>query len=223
MSFKTLSSLVLDVHAKLRLVPGTAVQVYNEDYTAQLLRETYYSLAREPEFWWPQFMSWSTITPDGTTGKPTTSFNTTDVPWKVRHEDIRCVIPVSDHRPLAVFPRTANPTFVTYTRPYVDFINDPYKLFRILPVTTTESFSVHVRQIEPIVVADDLLLFDDIVLVNRVAWMIATNNGNNPSNGMVFLSDFEAALNRVKLTYSDMPSELDHTSGEYPTNWYEHP
>lgn len=223
MSYKTLEDVVLLVHSKLRLVPGTAVQVYNEDYTGSLVLESYYAIAREPGFWWHQFMDWTTITPDGVTGKPITDFNSSDKPWQIRHEDIRAVFPLNDNRQLSVWSGEYNPSFVAYTRPYVDFIGDGVKLLRILPITSTEQFTVHRRLIPQVETPEDILLIDDDVLSNKVAWRLATGDGSNPSNGMLFLNLFEAAFNRMKSGVGNMPRELDPMSGEYPTNWYQVP
>lgn len=221
--YKSLEDLIQSVHEELRLVPGAAVQVYSEDYTANLIKKHYYALAREPEYWWDQFMDWVDIVPDGTTGKPVTAFNTSDTPWQIRHEDIRAIYPVNSHRRIAKFNSQFNPDLVTYTRAYVEFINDPLKLLRILPKTSTETFRAHVRKIPAITRPGDLVLFDEDAIVNKVAWVVATNNGINPQAAITFLNRFEVAFNRVKSSTTTMPLDLDPSSNEIPTQWYESP
>lgn len=221
--YKTLEDLIQSVHIELRLVPGASTQVYAEDFTKHLITTHYYDLAREPEYWWDQFMSREEFVPDGVTGKPTTDFNSSDNPWEVRHEDIRGVWPINSHRQLARFNSQFNPSLVTFTRAYVEFINDPLKLLRILPVTSTERFTAHVRRIPKIAKPGDLVLFDSSVIINKVAWVIATNDGVNPQQGITFLNRFEVAFNRVKLAQTNLPSDLDMASNEIPTQWYETP
>lgn len=223
MSFKTLEQLIADAHSKLRLVPGTSVQVYNEDYTAQLIKAAYYQFAREPQFWWPQFMDWVTLVPDGTTGKPTTDFNPSDKPWQVRHDDIRAIYPINSHRQVSKWSKEFNPYLVTFTRPFFEFISDPYKLLRFLPTTSVETFVAHRRLIPEVMAPSTLVLFDPEVLTSHVAWILATNNGANPSMGVLFLNLFEAAYGSVKSAYSSMPVELDPGANEYPAQWYENP
>jgi len=222
--FKTLGELIQDVHTELRLVPGASVQVYSEDYTSTLILREYYALAREPSFWWPHFMQWSpSFLCDGVSGLPTISFNTVDAPWQVRHEDIKGIWPANSHRKLTQWHSEFNPTLVTFTRPYVEYINNQLKLFRILPLTTTESFIVHYRNIPRILRVDDLVMFDDAVLVNKVAWISATKDGLNPTQAITFLNRFEVAFNRVKIAYSQSPIELDPAANEIPQQWYETP
>ena len=62
----TLSTLIDRVADRLSMVAGTGVQTYAEDRIAEMIQHKFDVLF--DEIWWPQFLTWETLTLDGTLG-----------------------------------------------------------------------------------------------------------------------------------------------------------
>jgi hypothetical protein len=221
--FKTLSELVLDVHKRLSMAPGTSVQTYAEDHTASLVQEEFDLLAREQGYWWPHLMEWYVSSLDGTTGLCVDVINAAGVD-RVEHRDLRFVYHGSNQRPTPILPSTnLNPYTMSTGKRYIEYRNDSSKLFRTWPLTTTGAVYVHIRRLPTEFAAADTVPFDDATLMNKVAWRLATNDGDNVNQGIMFLNNFEAAFQAVKLAYNEPPIDLDPRVQYVNDTWWEPP
>lgn len=223
-SYRTFTVLIQRVHQRLSLVPGTAVQVYNEDHTAELLQDAFDDFAREPGYLWPQFRDWMNgVVLDGTTGTPTTNINSSASSPRVLHEDIIYIWRHGGSRPLTILPDGVNPYTFSAGRAYFEYTNNMQKLWRAWPLTDTGTYTVLLRRLPDLFEANDIVPFDPNVLVEHVAWRLATNDGSNAAQGAMFLNKFEAAWQRLKLGYNSVPVELDPRLATTNDQWTEDP
>lgn len=223
-SYFTLTELIQKVHQRISLVPGTSVQIYGEGHTAELLQRTFDALAREPSFWWPWLMEWQeNVSLDGTTGTPTQDLNADASKPRVRSDDVRYIWRVGETRPIPYVPSDFNPFTASFGRTFYEYSTDMKKVWRIWPRTDTGTYYVRYRKLPAIFEPDSLVPFDPDVLIEKTAWRLATNDGANPAQGMLFLNEFEANWQRVKLAYSDVPVMLDPRLASVNDRWQDDP
>jgi hypothetical protein len=217
MAYKTLSALAEDVGYELSLVPGTSVQLYADEIIKRRLKDEFYVLAREPSFWWPQFMTWLTRTLDGTTGRTTVGLTGIQ-----QHDDIRAIFIGTNSNPMPELRRDTNPNTYAFNQAVYEFDNDALML-KVYPITTTGSLYIHGRVLPTTIVNADVMQFDDVVLKWRVCYKMSETDAANAGQTSMFQGEFERAMQRLKARYSQMNMQLDRRSGVFPNEWQEMP
>lgn len=209
--FLSIDDLIIKTEKRLSEVPGTSTQLYAEDIIAEHLIEGFEFCAEKR--WWSHLMQWYPVTLDGVAGIPNADFNPTIDKFK----NIRAVFASDRNRPLPILSSTINPFLITGSRAlYVEpFSGPPNRLFRVWPLTSTNTLYVHARLIPSSADYKDqttILKFEPDILANYAAWMVATDEGTNPGQINTFEQRFLQLLSEENSKANEMPIILD-TSG----------
>lgn len=215
MAWETLEALTTRVIQKLSQVPGTAVQTYSEDRIQEIIKDQYLLIARDPDYWWPQFRYRTSAALDGSTGQVTSTLSAIS-----RGEDILAVYYSTDQIPIPQPPANSNPaTFVMAGR-VIEF-DGSARFFTIYPLTETGTVYIKARSIplSSAIDSDTEIKFDDQYIVHISAWDYLMSDGDNPGDAAKMEAIAMQALNRVKKQYNKQVISLDGTLSAIPTSW----
>lgn len=201
--------IVSAVIVELSQVPGIATQIYSADRIRQFVQDAYQM--EIDEVWWPRYMVWQTIPLD-----PLTGLLTADIQGPISYvddyENIRVVFPANSTRPLAELPQSLNPAVITGGSRL--FITPDYTIehrpFKVLPVGTASSVTVHARQDTPLPLADTTRVYlDGLLLQYDAAWMYCVDDGTVPAQVNKFQMLATARRKRITAALAQQPLLLD--------------
>tara|TARA_R110000796_G_scaffold128068_2_gene243491 strand:- start:543 stop:1211 length:669 start_codon:yes stop_codon:yes gene_type:complete len=209
----TLSSLVNRIANRLSMVSGTGVQIYAEDRIAEMIQHKFDVMFSE--VFWPQFLTWETITLDGTLGVATANFTNSIK----RFEDIRVVfIPNSNTALTKLSALTTNPLALAGTTPIhyealgPGATNKIQKVFNVWPKTSTGTLDIQYRTKPDTFVPTDEIDFDDQALILGATFDYLEDDGTNPNATQKFQLLFEARVKQLKNEFNSAPISLDPVS-----------
>lgn len=218
--FVTLNELIQRTIRRLSQVPGTSVQTYSEDRIADMLQHKFDVLFDEA--WWFQFLYWRTITLDGALGIPTINLQTATNPLD-RFEDIKFVMVNDTNRKLTRLPETINPTSVTSNNArWIEEYNLDGRVFRVLPVTSTDTLQLRYRSRPAAFTTNDVVNFDPEALVLGATYDYLEDDGTNPGATAKFLNFFESRVKQLKLMLSQIDHDTDPRLGQTLDEWVEY-
>lgn len=178
------SDIVSDVINELSQVPGVATQIYSAGRIQQFVQSAF--LLEFEEMWWPDYMSYFTVTTDGTTGAITSDL-VGPLGSVSEYGDIAFVWPANSNSRLRELPPGRNPMSMSnatdagipYIMPDYSVPNRPLKIF---PPGVVGSFTIWARQRPkmPLALADYVML-DRLLLTYGAAWMYSTDDGTVPA------------------------------------------
>lgn len=205
----------------LREVPGVAVQVYAEPRLEKLSQTVFDLIFRK--HWFPSHCEWQTVTLDGTTGKPTSNLTVDSF------HDIKVLYPQNSDRPLPLLPHTMNPDNIAGTSArFVAPLRQPEsggttKLFRILPITCTDSITFYARY-HPGDQSDTpnnaVFYIDKEIIALGVTYISLEQDGTNPGATELYQNMFNDALKTYDHAYDSPGIPLGNINETYPTQWY---
>jgi hypothetical protein len=206
----TLTQLITRTADRLSMVSGTGVQTYAEDRIAEMIQHKFDVLFDEA--FWPQFLTWSQWTLDGTLGIITTDITTS----LKRFEDIRVIFPENSTTPLTkMAPLTTNPFELSGTTPiHYEALgpsdsNKTSRVFQIWPKASTDDIIVQYRTKPDTFVATDEIDFDDQALILGAVYDYLEDDGTNPNATQKFQLLFENRVNQLKDMLNSAPISLD--------------
>lgn len=229
MKFKTLTELLQDAVRELSQVPGSGVQQYAEDTLAYKLEQIFTSCCGEA--WWPHLMKWSQHTLDGTTGLVTAG---TKFPNTIRRfEDIRWIYRGTNTTPIPRLTDTLNPyalggtlaRFVEPIHPDDEADTESHYLFRIWPLTATDTLTVRARHIDPTVFTEgeNIIPFDCFTLVAGAAMLYCIDDGNSPAQVLKFQAQYTDFMGKCKKELGETPIANNPFALEGTDQWWEPP
>jgi predicted nuclease of predicted toxin-antitoxin system len=206
----TLTQLISRVADRLSMVAGQGVQTYAEDRIAEMIQHKFDVLFEE--VFWPQFLTWSQYTLDGTLGIVTTDL--TDL--IKRFEDIRVIFPENSNTALTkIAALTTNPFELQGTTPiHYEALgpldgNRVSRVFQIWPKTATDDLVLQFRTKPDTFVGTDEIDFDDQALILGSVFDYLEDDGTNPNATQKFQLLFEARVKQLKNTFNSGPISLD--------------
>jgi len=206
----TLTQLITRTADRLSMVAGTGVQTYAEDRIAEMIQHKFDVMFEE--VFWPQFLSWTTFTLDGTLGVVTADLTDT----LKRFEDIRVIYPDNSNSALTKLAAlTTNPNTLSGTTP-IHFeslgptaTNKITKVFNIWPKTATGNVDIQYRTKPTTFIGTDEIDFDDQALILGATFDYLEDDGTNPNATQKFQLLFEARVKQLKNTFNSAPISLD--------------
>jgi hypothetical protein len=206
----TLTELITRTADRLSMVAGTGVQTYAEDRIAEMIQHKFDVMFSEA--FWPQFLSWSIYTLDGTLGVVTADLTTT----LKRFEDIRVIYPDNTNTSLTKLSAlTTNPNTLSGTTP-IHFealgptaTNKITKVFNVWPKTATGNIDVQYRTKPDTFIGTDEIDFDDQALILGATFDYLEDDGTNPNASQKFQLLFEARVKQLKNEFNSAPISLD--------------
>jgi hypothetical protein len=181
-----ISDVVSDVITEISQVPGIATQVYASPRIRQYVQDAV--LLEIEELWYPDYMEYFTVQPNGTTGQLSADMVGPISPI-TQFGDLAYVWPPNSNKPLNKLPPRMNPNMIVvnsastgggrlYISPDYSFPNRP---FRVWPKTASDALTVWARQRPKLPVADsDKVYVDRLLLTYDAAWMYVTDDGTVP-------------------------------------------
>mgnify|MGYP003145894840 CR=1 FL=1 len=206
----TLSTLIDRVADRLSMVAGTGVQTYAEDRIAEMIQHKFDVLF--DEIWWPQFLTWETMTLDGTLGVVTI-----DLTEKIkRFEDVRVIYPDNSDTSLTkLSSMTTNPLNLAGTTPIhyealgPTFTNKTTRVFNVWPKASTGDIDVQYRTKPDTFASTDVIDFDDQALILGSVFDYLEDDGTNPNATQKFQLLFEARVKQLISNDNHGPISLD--------------
>lgn len=210
----TLTELINRTSRRVSMTSGTGIQIYGEDAIAEMIQHKFDVLFSER--FWPQFTSWETFALDGVNGVVTTSL--TD---KIKNlADIRVIyIEDTDTKITRVTPGNFNPLKLSGSRPQFfegeNSITFADRIFKVYPVTATGNLTLHYRTKPDDFNPDDIVNFDEQILILGAAYDFLEDDGTNPGATDKFKTLFEQRFNQLKLELDQQPIPLDSYNLNY--------
>jgi hypothetical protein len=202
-------------------VPGTSVQVYSQDVFIDLVNTTVRIVARK--CWWPHLMWTHDGSLDGANG-----VLTNDVTNVQDHTDIKAVFVDEDPYPLPRFSPELNlANFATGDKPCgyapLPFWHEFYKarLIRIFPPTAKGFLHLHVRTLPIELGFNDIVVFDQDLIVFGTMWMYFEDEGDNPQQASKYKALFDAKYAELVSAMSTHRVSLDNNRPYAPYIWQE--
>jgi len=206
----TVSDIVSNVITEISQVPGVATQVYSADRIRLFVQNAYEMEINE--LWWPQYMYFQQVSPDGTTGAITSDLKG-PISFIDDYDDIAAVYFANSNRKLREFPQSVNPLLMTsgmnswYVAP--DY-SVPHRPFKVYPVTSTGPLLVWARQSNtlPLSLTDDIKI-DALLLRYDACWMYAVDDGTVPAQVNKYQMLATKRRQQLKAALAQQPLELD--------------
>lgn len=210
------SALVTRVEKRLRMVAGVSVQLYAEDHILHSIQTAFDRLFMLR--WWPSYMSWSTWTLDGATGKITSDLTALIKDFV----DIRKIWYDTSDESLSRVPANLRAGRLTGTRAryWEPLKQDVIRVFRILPITTTGDVHVHYRTKPNDFATDDTIYLDALLLELAAAYEYVIADGANPGHGQMLLGMLKEHFRTVDTAQDDDEFELVRGYGDVPNRWH---
>lgn len=218
----SLDDIVQKTISNLREVSGVSVQKYGEPRLREM-GQTVLEMVFKHHFW-DEFCEWTTVTLDGTTGKPSADLTIASF------SDIgRVTLGDKDH-PIPRLPRTINPNSITGTTTrFIQPLRQPEtssqtRLFRALPIASTGDLDIYARYHPGDLRADpttESLYFDLDVLALGATYMSLEQDGANPGAAEMYQGLFESRLTTLKAEESNVGVPLtDQGAVHIPDQWF---
>ena len=210
-------------------VQGAGVQTYGEDRMFADTITIFDLLFKK--YFWPQFMTWQTLTLDGTTGRVTlaTAFN-----YLKDFEDIVAVFPEGSSTAMARLETRKNPFLWTGTRAMrwgsIHASDAAYlgKRLQFYPVTAVGSVVVGAR-LYPLTQEsaapesewdwDDIMELDKDMLAHGVAWLMLSSDELNAENAAAQQGLMEGRFNDITNNFAGQGVHISGDSG-VPMDWH---
>lgn len=198
----TIKQLIERIETRLFLVAGLDVQIHAENQLEEMLRGVYNMLF--DDYWEPEYTKCITCVLDGTTGEVTDDLSEIIL----RYKDIHTIYWGEDEHPL---PRVAPGTSLgRVRRRSVMPSANPTKVFKIIPVDTTDEVHVWYRtRISDTVWSDQqydtVIEFDDEVLMLGVVYEFLVNDDSNQRATDEYKAKFAARQNQLRAAQWNIP------------------
>lgn len=204
------SDIVSSVITELSQVPGVATQIYASGRIQQFVQNAYRMEINE--MWWPRYMTYIDVSPDGTTGALTSDLQG-PISFIDDYEDIAAVYMPNSNRKLREHPQSVNPGLLNtgmntwYITP--DY-TVPHRPFRIFPTTSTGTVKVWARQHNTLPLAStDNIFIDDLLLMWDACWQYAVDDGTVPQQVSKYQMLATQRRKSLKASLAQQPLELD--------------
>lgn len=209
-----ISALKLRALDELKTQGGLSTQVYTEDALLTNIQSVFDELLNMGEVWWPEYMTWSAFTLDGSTGEVTDNLaGVLD-----RHTDIRMMWYADRDVPIVRLPGTQRYDKVRGTATFWEPLKQDAKVFRILPIDSdAATITVH-HTTRPAKFTDDtdeVWMDEDMMAVGAAYYYLSAENAEaDATNAMRahFITrrdaiindtiDTEVALNRYQRAHT---------------------
>jgi hypothetical protein len=216
----TFSETTQEIIKSIGEVEGTSVQTYSEPRVEAALTQIFGMCFRK--YWWPQYMTWSQRTLDGTLGILTA--NISDI-RELR--DIRTIIPDGREKGIPQLPFGRNPFNLTGTTPlYYESLDSTHasfatRLLQFWPKSATGDVFIHARLFPTIINSTELYL-DQKMLINGSAWIILEDEDINPNAAQLRKDLFEENFAAIMKEYSEQPIENSgvNTNERFMSEWF---
>ncbi len=210
------SALVVRVEKRLRIVAGVSAQLYAEDTIVHSIQTSFDRLFKIR--WWPMYSTLSTWTLDGTAGKITADLATLVKSFT----DIRRIWYDEDESPLMRLPSDKRPDKVTGTnaRYWEPLKQEPTRVFRVIPITTTGDIHVAYRTKPDDFDMDDTIYLDPLLLELAAAYEYVVTDGANPGQAEMLLGMLKQHFAVVDAEQDDDYIELVRGLGNIPNVWH---
>jgi hypothetical protein len=198
------------------MVSGVSVQQYAEDPILHGIQTAFDRLFKLR--FWPSYSEWATWTLDGTTGKVTTDLTSLVKDFT----DIANIWYGSDTNPLTRRPTYTNPANITGTRPryWEPLKQEPTRIFRILPITSTGNVTAYYRTKPADFDIDSTLYLDPLLLELASALAYLASDNANPTMINLVQEELKTYFSTVDMNHDDDEIELDANAHSIPENWY---
>lgn len=221
----TLRQIVNDALVIIGEVAGAGVQMYGEDRLRADTIRAFDMLFKKN--WWDQFLSWDTVTLDGTTG-----VITTDTFVNVRdYEDFYAVHRGGQTKPLPNIPKRVNPSTLSGNRAiywgslpitHAKFLERRIKIY---PITSTGTMDVLTR-VYPIVNGQDWdwgtrMDLDANMLSYGAAFMTLASDDVNPSAAGVARTMMEMHYKNARDSLANRAIPVEGITSDIPQQWFE--
>jgi hypothetical protein len=206
-SVTDIASLVI---TEISQVPGVATQVYASDRIKLFIQNAYQMEIKE--MWWPRYMYYQQVSPDGVTGMLTSDLKG-PISFIDDYEDIAAIYMAGSNRKLREFPQSVNPLLMTsglntwYMQP--DF-TVPHRPFKVYPTVSTGPVLVWARQHNTLPLSDnDQIYIDDLLLRYDACWMYCVDDGTVPAQVNKYQMLATKRRQQLKASLMQQPLELD--------------
>lgn len=209
------SALVTRIEIRLRIVAGVSAQLYAEDAILHSIQTSFDRLFKIR--WWPMYSDLSTWTLDGTTGKVTTDLESLVKAFT----DIHRIWYDENEKPLMRLPSDKRPDKVVGTQAcyWAPLKQEPTRVFRVLPVTTTGDVHVAYRTKPDDFEITDIIYLDPLLLELAAAYEYAVTDGANPGQAEMLLGMLKQHYTVVDGEQDDDYIELVRGQGNIPSEW----
>lgn len=213
---KTFNNIAQRTIKALSQVYGTSVQKYTEPRIKEMIQHRFENLF--DEYWWPQFLGSNAYALDGTLGVVTSDLSSI----VKRYEDIEAVYREGIARPLAELPRHVNRSTVTgNTARFIEPYNLATKVFKVVPYASTGNVVVTYRTMPDSFADDDIVDFDDWVLIFGAAADFAADDGANDLQVQKFSTKYEERLEYLTMTLNKQRIPLNYREQQSVDDWTE--
>ncbi len=225
----TLQQIIEDAMNVIGEVSGSGTQTYSEDrMKADAIRAFDYLFKK---FYWPQFLEWSELSLNGTTGKITTNA----FPYLRDFEDIFVIFRAGENSPLPKLNRLRNPFTISGTRvqfwdalPVTD-TEYQHKRIQFWPKAATGDVVTGARIYPRIFEADGVMEpwaldhfmdLDKNMLVQATAWATLSSDDLNSGAAQDQMNLMEGRFNDITKDMASKRIKVDGISG-VPLDWYQ--
>jgi hypothetical protein len=227
----TLQDIATEVIRKVHQVAGSSVQLYSEELVEGFVNDAFDIIFKK--IFYPGYTHYAQLTIDGTTGKPTTNLATD--PEVMSFDDIQYVLPEDRNKPLPILPAMFNPyTIGGNVSQYIEALtvaDSDYatKLFRVWPLTATDSVVVRYRKKpKPTFVPTDEIYMDKVMLVYASVWQYMKDDGTIPEMTdeyrNLFNDRYEAITNGFRAQGVEYRDGVNYGGGYHEqSEWYTMP
>lgn len=173
------STLLVRTQVNLSQLPGAGTQVFAEDVLLEKMHLAFDTL--HSKYWWKQYMTWLSGDLDGTLGVITNNLALLSKRL-VSYDDIQAIYPDGSLKnPLPEVPDNIPPSSITGgVGKFIEFYDDPAKLFRIVPYSATGIIHVRYRWKPLGWDKDTNILLDDTLMIRATAYQYMADDGTNP-------------------------------------------
>lgn len=195
--YETLRRLVERTLVRLSQVSGISVQTYAEPRIIEAVRSRFEMFF--DEHMWPEYVTWTTQTLDGTLGVPTGNMSLLTRPLR-KYDDIINIFPDGRKSPLTEPPMVEPPSKITGTNPlYMERNDDDTKIFKVIPYTATGDVHVLYKAHPGDINLEDTVKMDPLLLILAAAYDYVVSDGTNQEAAATLLADLETREDQIAL------------------------
>lgn len=224
----TIREVVDDAQLIVGEITGPSTQAFSDDRMMKDAIRAFNMLFKK--YYWDQYLEWTTVVLDGTTGKPTTN----SFARVMDFEDFISVNLAGEICPLAIKPKRLNPNYLTGTNILywgslsvsdADYNN---KKIRVYPATAIGSLDVLARMYPHDDYNSewdwgDTMYLDRDMLAMGTAYMTLVGDDLNASAADMAKSMMEGRYKDILAALAKRPSGNASGNGQIPNRYYEVP
>lgn len=220
----TVAEAIVKVARNLSLVVGQNMSPYSDDVLGQYLANA--NLLLMEKLSWPELLVTSVKTLDGTTGKATVAFSSTDLLATYRRikavywEGMRGKVPMITNYNNTLFDPVPEIGWLP-----TNIVDDPNRQYvvKLKPVTLTGRMAIVYDATADFDDPDTVIPFDELLHIWIATWMWAEDDGTNPGQAEKYLNLWQDRLKDVQGNMNSGPIALEAFNGPTSTWWEQYP